>query len=49
MMMKSGWCGFYLSVRRGGSIEAGQNFELIAGSREVHIAELFESLSKRKT
>lgn len=41
MMLKSGWCGFYLSVRTPGTLTAGEPFELIEGPREVGIAELF--------
>ncbi|MBV8502121.1 MAG: MOSC domain-containing protein [Paucibacter sp.] len=41
MMVKSGWCGFYLAVRSPGTIEAGQSFELVPGPREVNIRELF--------
>lgn len=43
LMAQSGWCGFYLAVRVGGSIEAGQGFELIPGPREVGITELFKA------
>ncbi|MDQ6628417.1 MAG: MOSC domain-containing protein [Pseudomonadota bacterium] len=43
MMLQSGWCGTYLAVRSAGSIEAGQTFQLIAGPREVGIAELFRA------
>ena len=41
MMVQSGWCGFYLAVRRAGTLEAGQSFELVPGPREVSIRELF--------
>ena len=43
MMVKSGWCGFYLAVLRPGTIEAGQSFELIPGPRAVNIRELFQA------
>lgn len=43
MMVKSGWCGFYLAVRAPGTIEAGQSFELVPGAREVSIRELFQA------
>ncbi len=43
LMVQSLWCGFYLTVRQPGSIEAGQTFELIPGPREVGIVELFRS------
>jgi len=35
LMWSSAWCGFYLSVRVPGTIEAGQGFEVIPGPREV--------------
>jgi MOSC domain-containing protein YiiM len=43
LMAQSGWCGFYLAVRRPGSIRAGQAFEVVPGPREVGIAELFRA------
>jgi MOSC domain-containing protein YiiM len=43
LMAESGWCGFYLSVIRPGSIAAGESFEHVHGSREVGIAELFRA------
>ncbi|MDN3919328.1 MOSC domain-containing protein [Roseateles violae] len=43
LMVQSGWCGFYLSVLRPGSLAAGQDFELLPGPREVGIAELFRA------
>jgi MOSC domain-containing protein YiiM len=49
MMAQSGWCGFYLSVREPGLIEAGEAFTLEPGPREVNIAELFAAqMSRRK-
>ncbi len=47
LMAQSGWCGFYLSVRVPGTIQAGEPFELVPGPREVGIAELFRALVKR--
>jgi MOSC domain-containing protein YiiM len=47
MMAQSGYCGFYLAVRQGGTIAAGEAFELIPGQREVSIQELFK-LAMRK-
>jgi MOSC domain-containing protein YiiM len=47
LMAQSGWCGFYLAVRQPGSLAAGQAFELIAGPREVGIAELFRARMSR--
>lgn len=42
MMAQSGYCGFYLSVLKPGTIAAGESFELVPGQREVSIAELFK-------
>lgn len=41
LMAANGWCGFYLAVRRPGTLRAGAAFELIHGPREVGISELF--------
>ena len=43
LMVANGWCGFYLAVRKPGSLRAGENFALIHGPREVGIAELFRA------
>ena len=43
LMVANGWCGFYLAVRRPGSLRAGERFELVHGPREVGIAELFRA------
>ena len=43
LMAANGWCGFYLAVRRPGTLRAGEAFELIPGPREVGITELFRS------
>ncbi len=48
LMAQSGWCGFYLAVKREGSIAAGDSFELIPGPREVGIVELFKAKMKKK-
>lgn len=48
LMAQSGWCGFYLAVKREGSLAAGQPFELIAGPREVGIVELFKAKMRGK-
>ena len=47
LMAQSGYCGFYLAVKREGSIAAGESFELIAGPREVGIVELFKAKMKK--
>jgi MOSC domain-containing protein YiiM len=43
LMAANGWCGFYLAVRTPGTLAAGEAFEVIAGPREVGIAELFRA------
>lgn len=43
LMAANGWCGFYLAVRTPGTLAAGDAFELVAGPREVGIAELFRA------
>ena len=48
LMLKSGWCGFYLSVRSAGTLAAADPFDLIAGPREVGIAELFRARADRQ-
>lgn len=47
LMGQNGWCGFYLSVRTPGTLQAGQGFELIPGPREVGIGELFRARVRR--
>ncbi len=47
LMISSGWCGFYLAVRKPGTISSGQICTLIEGPREVGIAELFRARTKR--
>jgi MOSC domain-containing protein YiiM len=47
LMAANAWCGFYLSVRRPGSLCAGEGFELVAGPREVEITELFRATMSR--
>jgi len=48
MMAQSGYCGFYLAVKREGSVAAGEAFELIPGPREVGISELFKSKMRKR-
>ena len=48
LMAQSGYCGFYLAVKREGSLMAGETFELIPGPREVGIAELFKAKMKKQ-
>ena len=43
MVAQSRWCGFWLSVRVPGSIEAGQAFEVVPGPRDTGVVELFRA------
>jgi MOSC domain-containing protein YiiM len=42
-MALSGHCGFYLAVDEPGQLRAGEPFELVPGSRQTSIAELFKA------
>ncbi|TNO75923.1 MOSC domain-containing protein, partial [Campylobacter coli] len=48
MMVQSGFCGFYLAVRRPGTLAAGDELAALPGPREVNIRELFLSEMRRK-
>ncbi|HIV71873.1 MAG TPA: MOSC domain-containing protein [Candidatus Aquabacterium excrementipullorum] len=49
MMVQSAFCGFYLAVRQGGTIAAGEAYEIEPGPREVSIRDLFrDRMSRRK-
>jgi MOSC domain-containing protein YiiM len=48
LMVQSAYCGFYLAVKREGTIAAGEVFELIPGAREVGVVELFKARMKGK-
>lgn len=48
MMAQSGFCGVYLAVRDGGSLAAGEHYELIPGPRDVSIRELFMTKMRQK-
>jgi MOSC domain-containing protein YiiM len=48
MMVQSGFCGYYLAVRRPGSLAAGETCEVVPGPREVNVRELFLSEMQRK-
>jgi MOSC domain-containing protein YiiM len=43
IMAQSGFCGFYLSVLKPGSIRAGEGFALLPGRRSVSITQLFDA------
>ena len=47
-MAQTGFCGFYLSVERTGSIAAGDTFRLVPGEQDVSISSL-AAVSKLKT
>jgi MOSC domain-containing protein YiiM len=47
LMSQSGYCGFYLSVLKPGTIAAGEAYVLEPGQREVNIAELFKTKMRR--
>ncbi|MCE4555769.1 MOSC domain-containing protein [Roseateles cellulosilyticus] len=49
LMAQSGYCGFYLAVRREGTLAAGEDFELLPGPREVGIAELFKAKMRKSS
>ena len=38
-MVQSGCCGFYLAVESAGTLRPGESFELVAGSRQMSIAQ----------
>jgi MOSC domain-containing protein YiiM len=43
LMQANAWCGYYLTVLRPGTLQAGQPFELVPGPRDVGITELFRT------
>jgi MOSC domain-containing protein YiiM len=42
-MAQSGFCGFYLSVHKPGTLRPGESFVLHPGSRSVSIPERFQA------
>jgi len=42
-MAQSGFCGFYLSVVRPGTLSAGEHFSLVPGPRRMGIVERFQA------
>ncbi len=48
MMVQSGYCGFYLSVRQPGTIAAGEAYELVPGPRELCIRDWFRDKMSRR-
>ncbi len=47
LMAQSGYCGWYLAVRREGLLAAGESFRLEPGPRNVSIPELFRVAMRR--
>ena len=47
LMVQSGWCGWYFSVREAGTIAAGESFTIEPGPREIGIVELFRARTGR--
>ena len=47
LMVQSGWCGWYFSVREPGTIAVGETFTIVPGPREVGIVELFRARTGR--
>lgn len=47
LMTQSAYCGFYLAVKREGTIAAGEAFELLPGPREIGIVELFKAKMRK--
>ncbi len=48
LMVQSGYCGFYLAVKRSGTLAAGEAFELLPGPRELGVREWFKAKMSRK-
>ncbi|HSW07583.1 MOSC domain-containing protein [Aquabacterium sp.] len=48
LMSQAGYCGAYLGVIRPGTLQAGDEIELIPGPREVNLRELFRARMGRK-
>lgn len=42
---QSRWCGFWLAVRRPGTVTAGDRFDLVPGPRDTGLVELFRDLT----
>lgn len=43
VMAQQGCCGFYLAVKEPGSVQAGEDFELVPGPRQMSVAEMFRA------
>jgi MOSC domain-containing protein YiiM len=42
-MALSGFCGFYLAVETPGQLRAGESFELVPGTRQTSVAQMFKN------
>jgi MOSC domain-containing protein YiiM len=47
LMVQSAWCGWYLAVRKAGTIAAGEEFSITPGPREIGIVELFRTRTSK--
>jgi MOSC domain-containing protein YiiM len=47
LMSQSGYCGSYLGVIQPGTVQAGDEIELVPGPREVNLRELFHARMRR--
>ena len=47
LMTQSGYCGFYLAVKREGQLAAGDAFELLPGPREIGVIEMFKATMRK--
>jgi len=48
MMAQSGYCGFYLAVRKPGTLAAGEAYTRVPGAREMGLRELFKHQMKKR-
>ena len=48
LMTQSGYCGAYLAVLHPGTLQAGDEIELIPGPRQVNLRELFMARQRRR-
>lgn len=48
LMAQSGYCGFYMAVREGGSIAAGEHYVIEPGPRDVSIRDMFKVKMRRR-
>ncbi len=48
LMNQSGYCGSYLAVTRPGTLQAGEAIEIVPGTREVNLRELFLARMRKR-